>query len=317
MNSCKGKSVIPMNTGELDRVIAVLESGKYPCLEDVRFLCDKAMELLRDLPNVVSVPAPVSICGDTHGQFYDLLELFALGGKCPDTNYLFLGDYVDRGYYSVETFLLLMALKVRYPTRMTLLRGNHESRQTTQAYGFYDEVIRKYGDASVWQLFNQVFDLLPICAIVGEKIFCVHGGLSPLITSIDQIQAYDRKKEVPERGLMCDLLWSDPDTVSGFQISPRGAGYIFGDHAVQQFNRANRLTLICRAHQLAMEGYVEWFDRKLFTVWSAPNYCYRGGNPASILEVSTDLTTRWKMFEAAPPDARGEFPDRTQVEYFM
>lgn len=306
-----------MNTGDLDRVIAHIESGKYPSLEDVKYLCEKAMEILRDLPNVVSVPAPVSICGDTHGQFYDLLELFSLGGKCPDTNYLFLGDYVDRGYYSVETFLFLIALKVRYPSRMTLLRGNHESRQTTQAYGFYDEIIRKYGDASVWQLFNQVFDLLPICAVVGEKIFCVHGGLSPLITSIDQIQVCDRKKEVPERGLMCDLLWSDPDTVSGFQISPRGAGYIFGDHVVQQFNRANRLTLICRAHQLAMEGYVEWFDRKLFTVWSAPNYCYRGGNPASILEVSTDLTTRWKMFEAAPPEARGEFPDRTMVEYFM
>ena len=306
-----------METGEIDRLIKHIESGKYPERKDVEMLCEKAMEILDKTPNVVSVPPPVSICGDTHGQFYDLLELFALGGKCPDTNYLFLGDYVDRGYYSVETFTLLLALKVRYPSRMTLLRGNHESRQTTQAYGFYDEVIRKYNDPAVWQLFNKVFDLLPLCAVVGEKIFCVHGGLSPIITSLEQIQNYERKKEIPERGPMCDLLWSDPDTVSGFQISPRGAGYIFGDSAVQQFNRANKLTLICRAHQLAMEGYVEWFDRKLFTVWSAPNYCYRGGNPASILEVSTDLTTRWKMFEAAPPEARGTFPDKTMVDYFM
>ena len=303
--------------GEIDRLIKHIESGKYPERKDVEMLCEKAMEILNVTPNVVSVPPPVSICGDTHGQFYDLLELFALGGRCPDTNYLFLGDYVDRGYYSVETFTLLLALMVRYPSRMTLLRGNHESRQTTQAYGFYDEVIRKYNDPAVWQLFNKVFDLLPLCAVVGEKIFCVHGGLSPIITSLEQIQNYERKKEIPERGPMCDLLWSDPDTVSGFQISPRGAGYIFGDSAVQQFNRANKLTLICRAHQLAMEGYVEWFDRKLFTVWSAPNYCYRGGNPASILEVSTDLTTRWKMFEAAPPEARGTFPDKTMVDYFM
>jgi serine/threonine-protein phosphatase 4 catalytic subunit len=306
-----------METGDLDRLIKHIESGKYPEQKDVEMLCEKAIELLRDYPNIVSVPSPVSVCGDTHGQFYDLLELFALGGKCPDTNYLFLGDYVDRGYYSVETFTLLLALKVRYPNRMTLLRGNHESRQTTQAYGFYDECTRKYGDSSVWQLFNKVFDLLPLCAVIGERIFCVHGGISPIITSLDQIQNSDRKKEIPERGLMSDLLWSDPDTVSGFQISPRGAGYIFGDSAVQQFNRANKLTLICRAHQLAMEGYVEWFDRKLFTVWSAPNYCYRGGNPASILEVATDLTTRWKMFEAAPPEARGEFPDKTMVDYFM
>ena len=306
-----------MDNSDLDNVISMLREAKYPPEKMVRAVCEKAIEVFGKLPNLVKVNPPVTVCGDTHGQFFDLLELFCIGGQIPETNYLFLGDYVDRGFFSVETVLLLITLKVRYPDRLTLLRGNHESRQTTQAYGFYDEVMRKYNNTSIWDLFNKVFDLLPLCAVIGEKIFCVHGGLSPLLTSIDQIQRLDRKKEVPERGPICDLLWSDPDNVSSFTISPRGAGYLFGDTAVKQFNRSNNLNLVLRAHQLASEGYVEWFDRKLFTVWSAPNYCYRGGNPASILEVDPNCETRWKMFEAAPASARKEIPDKTRVEYFM
>lgn len=306
-----------MQRGDLDDVIQMLREAKYPPRNIVTKLCEKAIETLTTLPNVVSVTPPVTVCGDTHGQFFDLLELFSIGGQCPDTNYLFLGDYVDRGYFSLETFLLLLTLRLRYPNRITLLRGNHESRQTTQAYGFYDEVLRKYGDAAMWKLFNQVFDVLPLCAVIGEKIFCVHGGLSPFLTSIDQIQKLERKKEVPDRGPTCDLLWSDPDVAPGYTVSPRGAGYLFGDNAVKQFNRTNKLNLILRAHQLAADGYVEWFDRKLFTVWSAPNYCYRGGNPASLLEVDSTCNTKWKMFEAAPASARGVVPDKTRVEYFM
>ena len=279
-------------------------------------LLDEAKHVLKQGSPVEDVYGDVFVVGDIHGNLFDLFRIFSKSGYPPHSKYLFLGDYVDRGYYSVETFTLLLALKVRYPSRMTLLRGNHESRQTTQAYGFYDEVIRKYNDPAVWQLFNKVFDLLPLCAVVGEKIFCVHGGLSPIITSLEQIQNYDRKKEIPERGPMCDLLWSDPDTVSGFQISPRGAGYIFGDSAVQQFNRANKLTLICRAHQLAMEGYVEWFDRKLFTVWSAPNYMYRSGNRASIMEVSSNLALDFKIFDAVPNEQRRAPPDNRVPSYF-
>lgn len=301
----------------VDDVIALLKKAQFPPEDAVRRLCTQAIEMLSDGPSIVEVHPPVTICGDTHGQLFDLLELFAVGGQCPDTSYLFLGDYVDRGYFSVETFLLLVALKVRYPARMTLLRGNHESRQTTQAYGFYDEVLRKYGDASVWDMFSRVFNVLPLCGLVGGKVFCVHGGLSPLFTTLEQVNRLDRKKDVPERGMMCDLLWSDPDNVPNFTMSPRGAGYLFGETDVTKFSRQNKLSLICRAHQLANEGYVEWFNKKLFTVWSAPNYCYRGGNPASLLEVSSDCSTRWKMFEAAPADARGEMPDKTQLAYFM
>uniref|UniRef100_A0A803V3Z8 Serine/threonine-protein phosphatase n=1 Tax=Ficedula albicollis TaxID=59894 RepID=A0A803V3Z8_FICAL len=232
---------------------------------------------------------PVTVCGDVHGQFHDLMELFRIGGKSPDTNYLFMGDYVDRGYYSVETVTLLVALKVRYRERITILRGNHESRQITQVYGFYDECLRKYGNANVWKYFTDLFDYLPLTALVDGQIFCLHGGLSPSIDTLDHIRALDRLQEVPHEGPMCDLLWSDPDDRGGWGISPRGAGYTFGQDISETFNHANGLTLVSRAHQLVMEGYNWCHDRNVVTIFSAPNYCYRCGNQAAIMELDDTL----------------------------
>jgi serine/threonine-protein phosphatase 4 catalytic subunit len=234
-----------------------------------------------------------------------LVELFKVGGECPQKNYLFLGDFVDRGYYSVETFLLLLALKVRYPDRITLIRGNHESRQITQVYGFYEECLRKYGSVNVWRYCTEIFDYLSLSALVEDRVFCVHGGLSPAISTLDQIRTIDRKQEVPHDGSMCDLLWSDPEEIDGWGLSLRGAGYLFGGDVVAQFNQTNDVELICRAHQLVMDGYKFMFNDTLVTVWSAPNYCYRCGNVAAILELDEQLNRNFKVFEAAPQEARG------------
>ncbi|KAJ3183912.1 Serine/threonine-protein phosphatase 4 catalytic subunit [Geranomyces variabilis] len=228
-----------------------------------------------------------------------------------------MGDFVDRGFYSVETFLLLLALKVRYPDRITLIRGNHESRQITQVYGFYDECLRKYGSVNVWRFCCEIFDFLSLSAIIDDKIFCVHGGLSPGIQTLDQIRSIDRKQEVPHDGPMCDLLWSDPEEIEGWGLSPRGAGYLFGGDVVAGFVHDNHLELIARAHQLVMEGYKTMFKNTVVTVWSAPNYCYRCGNVAAILELDEHLTKNYKIFDAAPQEARGVAQRKPAPDYFL
>jgi serine/threonine-protein phosphatase 4 catalytic subunit len=302
---------------DLDRQIATLMKCEIIKESEVKVLCQKAMEILMEESNVQRVDAPVTICGDIHGQFYDLKELFKVGGDCPDTNYLFLGDFVDRGFYSVETFLLLLALKVRYPDRITLIRGNHESRQITQVYGFYDECLRKYGSVNVWRYCTEIFDYLSLSALIEDKILCVHGGLSPSINTLDQIRVIDRKQEVPHDGAMCDLLWSDPEDIEGWGLSPRGAGFLFGGNIVKSFNHTNGLDLIARAHQLVMEGYKYMFDKTLATVWSAPNYCYRCGNVAAILELDENRNANFKIFEAAPQEARGIPAKKPAPDYFL
>jgi serine/threonine-protein phosphatase 4 catalytic subunit len=307
---------------ELDQQIDQLKRCEYIKESEVKSLCAKARELLIEESNIQKVNAPVTvrpkqICGDIHGQFYDMMELFKEGGDSPTTNYIFLGDFVDRGFNSVETWLLLLALKVRYPDRITLIRGNHESRQITQVYGFYDECLRKYGSANVWRYCTEVFDYLSLGALIDGKVFTVHGGLSPSIQSLDEIRCIDRKQEVPHDGAMCDMLWSDPEEITGWNLSPRGAGYLFGGDVVAKFNHINHIDLIARAHQLVMEGYRCMFEDSLVTVWSAPNYCYRCGNIAAILQLDANLNRSFKTFEAAPQDARGLPARKPATEYFL
>ena len=160
-------------------------------------------------------------------------------------------------------------------------------------------------------------DFLPLAAIVDENVFCVHGGLSPSIDTLDQIKTIDRKQEVPHEGPMCDLMWSDPEEIEGWGVSPRGAGYIFGHDRVEIFNQRNGTKLIARAHQLVMEGYKEMFDKTLVTVWSAPNYCYRCGNVAAILELDELNERTYKVFSAAPQEARGVPAKKPAPEYFL
>ena len=301
-----------------DKWLEEVKEGKCLTEHDLKILCDKLKEILCEESNVQPVDAPVIVCGDIHGQFYDLLNIFQEGGQIPDKNYLFLGDYVDRGYNSVETLEYLLCLKLKFQGKITLLRGNHESRQICFTYGFYEEITKKYGNANPWRYFNDVFDYLPIGAIIEGKIFCVHGGLSPKISYIDQIRLINRLQEIPHEGAFCDLMWSDPDEIEYWQFSSRGAGYLFGSKVVEEFNQINDIRLVCRAHQLVNEGYKYWFTKKnLVTVWSAPNYCYRCGNLASILVFDANceneefimIPTHEKSDKAPPP--------KTIVPYFL
>ncbi|KAK2195276.1 bifunctional Serine-threonine-specific protein phosphatase-bis(5-nucleosyl)-tetraphosphatase/Calcineurin-like phosphoesterase domain [Babesia duncani] len=302
---------------DIDRDIEQLRCCEYLSEEEVRLLCSKAKEILIEESNIQFVDVPVTICGDIHGQFYDLKELLHVGKLVPETNYLFMGDFVDRGYYSVETFLLLLCFKVRYPDRITLIRGNHESRNITQVYGFYDECLRKYGSVNVWRYCTEVFDYFSIGALIESQYFCVHGGLSPSLSTIDEIRYLDRKQEVPHEGPMCDLMWSDPEAMDGWGSSPRGAGFLFGSDVVQQFCHLNNISTIVRAHQLVMEGYKWWFNKMLVTVWSAPNYCYRCGNVASIMQLDDHLNCTFKKFEAVPPDKRAVPAKKPLPDYFL
>lgn len=306
-----------MSVQDLDNWIEQLKSCEPIKEAEVKELCAKAREILIEESNVHRISSPITVCGDIHGQFYDLMKLFKVGGFPPETNYIFLGDFVDRGYFSVETWLLLLAYKVRYPERIMLIRGNHESRQITQVYGFYDECIRKYSSANVWRYCTEVFDYLALGALIDDKVFCVHGGLSPSITKLDEIRAIDRKQEVPHDGAMCDLLWSDPEEINGWGLSPRGAGYVFGGDMVEEFCRTNNISLIARAHQLIMEGYKCMFDGKLVTVWSAPNYCYRCGNTAAIMQLDETLVPDFTTFQAAPQEERQTPVRKPAPEYFL
>jgi serine/threonine-protein phosphatase 6 catalytic subunit len=301
---------------DLDKWIELTKDCKYLPENEFKKLCDLVMEYLIEESNVQPVYTPVTVCGDIHGQYYDLQELFRTGGYPPDTNYIFMGDFVDRGYYSLETMTQLLLFKAKYPERITLLRGNHESRQITQVYGFYDECMTKYGNPNPWRICCNLFDYMTIAAIIDDSILCVHGGLSPEIKTLDQIRQIERNQEIPSKGAFSDLVWSDPEDIESWAISPRGAGWLFGAKVTNEFCEINGLSLICRAHQLVQEGHKYWFDNKLVTVWSAPNYCYRCGNVASILSFTDSENREAKTFYAVPDELR-TFPGKSVTPYFL
>ncbi len=223
---------------------------------------------------LLELEAPIKIVGDIHGQYYDLLRLFEFGGFPPDANYLFLGDYVDRGKQSLETICLLLAYKIKYPENFFLLRGNHECAAINRIYGFYDECKRRY-NIKLWKTFTDCFNCLPVAAVVDEKIFCVHGGLSPEHHSMDQIRRLMRPTDVPDAGIICDLLWSDPDKeLEGWGENDRGVSFTFGSDVVTKFLKKHDLDLVCRAHQVVEDGYEFFAKRRLVTIFSAPNYWY-------------------------------------------
>ena len=266
-------------------------------VEEIKYLCNTAREIFMEQPVLLEISSPLNVCGDTHGQFSDLLRLFDFGGTPPKTNYLFMGDYVDRGKNSIETICLLLAYKIKYKDNFFLLRGNHESDNINRVYGFYDECKRRY-NLKIWKNFSDCFNCLPVSALIDDKILCMHGGLSPDLTSLDQIRKIVRPTEVPDRGLLCDLLWSDPDRdVKGWGDNERGVSVTFSDDIVEKITDNLELDLVCRAHQVVEYGYEFFANRRLVTVFSAPNYCGQFDNAGAMMSVDENLMCGFKILK--------------------
>ena len=280
---------------EKSKDLNIIISKNILTQEEIKFLCTKSLEIFMEESVLLEVSAPVNICGDTHGQFNDLLRLFEFGGRPPETNYLFLGDYVDRGKNSVETMCLLLAYKIKYPKNVFLLRGNHESELINHVYGFYDECRRRY-NIKTYKLFSDCFNWLPISAIVDDKILCMHGGLSPELVSLDRIRKIVRPTEVPDKGILCDLLWSDPDkNVDGWGNNERGVSVTFNEGIVYKIVEDLDIDLVCRANQVVERGFEFFADKKLVTVFSAPNYCNQFDNAGAMMLVDENLVCGFKI----------------------
>jgi len=300
---------------KLDAIIAKLVAGrdKKPgsnvniTADECTYLVTEAAQVCVNQPALLELEAPIQIVGDIHGQFHDLLRLFEHCGFPPEANYLFLGDYVDRGKNGIECICLLLAYKVKYPENFFLLRGNHECASINRIYGFYDECKRRY-NIKMWKKFQDVFNALPFAAVIDEKIFCLHAGLSPDLTSMSQITNIVRPTDVPDTGLLCDLLWADPEPdLVGWAENDRGVSYTFGEDVVSKFLQKHDFDLIVRAHQVVEDGYEFFADRQLVTVFSAPNYCGEFDNAGAVMAVDESLMCSFRILKPATPSKGGLF----------
>ena len=300
-SAAAGGYAVPGSTASSHDVDAIIdkllhERGGKPALRsqqlteaEVRFLVLETREIFMSQPMLIEMDAPVKLCGDVHGQYSDLLRLFDLCGYPPEANYCFLGDYVDRGRQSLETVCLLMAYKVRYPSNFFMLRGNHECSSINRIYGFFDECKRRYS-VRLWKQFTDTFNCMPVAGLVEDRVLCMHGGISPELRNFEQIRKILRPTDVPDSGLICDLLWADPDdSRAGWGANDRGVSWTFGPDVVEKFCRQFDIDLIARAHQVIDEGYQFFSARRLVTVFSAPNYCGEFDNSAAVLNIDQDM----------------------------
>ncbi|KAI3459499.1 hypothetical protein Pfo_016162 [Paulownia fortunei] len=301
-----------MDSAALDDIINRLlevkgKPGKQVQLSEseIRRLCLQSREIFLQQPNLLELEAPIKICGKIFLKFW----------IAPKSNYLFLGDYVDRGKQSLETICLLLAYKIKYPENFFLLRGNHECASVNRIYGFYDECKRRF-NVRLWKVFTDCFNCLPVAALIDEKILCMHGGLSPDLHDLDQIRNLQRPTDVPETGLLCDLLWSDPSKdVKGWGMNDRGVSYIFGPEKVTEFLQKHDLDLICRAHQVVEDGYEFFADRQLVTIFSAPNYCGEFDNAGAMMSVDETLMCSFQILKPAEKKPNNEKNENRVVKY--
>jgi len=264
--------------------------------DECDYVIDKSYEIFQKEESLIKIKAPLYICGDIHGQYYDLLRVFDILNYPPQSTFLFLGDYVDRGKQSLECLLLLLCLKIQYPDKIFLLRGNHECEALNKIYGFYDECKRRLSIKCFKKITN-LFNMMPISALINENILCMHGGLSKDLQNIEQINKILRPTDIPNEGLLCDLLWSDPNEslTEDFGSNERNISVTFSKDYVKNFVEKNNLDLICRAHQVVEEGFEFFADMKLVTIFTAPNYMGEFDNNGGILEVGEDLLCKFHV----------------------
>lgn len=264
------------------------------------------IEMLKGLTTLVDIEVPesgeITVCGDVHGQYYDLLNIWEINGLPSEDNaYLFNGDFVDRGSFSLEVILILFSWKLLYPRHLHLARGNHETRNMNKLYGFEGEVTKKY-DEDLFLLFCEAFCLLPLCHVINRAAFVVHGGLfSKDDVTLDQIRKVNREQEPPDEGLMVEMLWSDPQPGTGRIPSKRGVGVAFGQDVTENFLKTNGLKMVIRSHEMKEEGYEIEHQGKLVTVFSAPNYCDQMGNKGAFIRLDgRTMTPKYRSFSAVP-----------------
>jgi diadenosine tetraphosphatase ApaH/serine/threonine PP2A family protein phosphatase len=263
----------------------------------IRYVALRAREVVMSEPMLVPVCAPVRVCGDIHGQIHDLVEIFKTGGPPPMSRYLFLGDYVDRGKHGCECITLLLGFKVLYPDQMFLLRGNHESESVCRMYGFFAECKNRF-TVKLFKELCDVFNCLPVSGLIEGIALCMHGGLSPELRRLEQIDNLRRPMVVPDSGLACDLLWSDPnDDVKGWGTNDRGVSYTFGADVVRRFCDSVGIDIILRAHQVMENGYCFFADRRLVTIFSASNYCGEFSNNGATMVMGEDCRCSFQIFK--------------------
>ncbi|XP_050664146.1 serine/threonine-protein phosphatase 5 [Leptidea sinapis] len=265
-----------------------------------------AKAYLQTLPSMVDIKVPYdekfTVCGDIHGQYYDLLNVFKLNGLPSESNpYLFNGDFVDRGSFSVECIFTLLSFKLLYPDHFFMSRGNHETMVMNRVYGFRGEVTAKYS-SQMADLFTEVYHWLPLAHCINSRVLVMHGGLFTRDdVTLDDIRNIERNREPPEEGIMCDLLWSDPQPMMGRSQSKRGVGCQFGPDITADFLEKNNLDYIIRSHEVKNQGYEIAHNGKCITVFSAPNYCDAMGNLGAFITMNgKDLKPNFTTYEAVP-----------------
>mmetsp|Transcript_43168 Transcript_43168/g.115463 ORF Transcript_43168/g.115463 Transcript_43168/m.115463 type:complete len:503 (+) Transcript_43168:66-1574(+) len=294
----------------ITELIAHLKAEKRLHAKYALQIFQQVLEVLKAEKTVVDVEVPegeyINVCGDVHGQFYDLCNIFEKAGRPSEKNpFLFNGDFVDRGSFGVETVLLLFAFKVLYPQHMHLNRGNHETTNMNKMYGFEGEIKAKYKEADFMPLLTDIFQWLPLAHVIGGKVLVLHGGLfSKDDVTLDQLRKIDRHMEPPDEGPMTELLWSDPGPLPGRQPSKRGVGVAFGPDVAERFLKANGLDLLIRSHECKDDGYEVEHGGRTITVFSAPNYCDQMGNQGALVRLAApDFRPAYTQFAAVPHPA--------------